>query len=95
MKSPARSPAGRGRGREHDRHSGTGNLGLPKKNGAGGKGVWGSEMDQTGVACLDKNDPNYDSDQEKLQEQAPQFNLTPPTNPTHKSTPTDTSNTSD
>jgi len=37
--------------------------GLPKKGGAGGKGVWGkpgSELDDTGV--LDTHDPNYDSD---------------------------------
>lgn len=37
--------------------------GLPKKGGAGGKGVWGklgSESD--GVDEMDRNDPNYDSD---------------------------------
>jgi len=64
MKSPARSPAASARGRAYDRHSGTGTLGLPKKKGAGGKGVWGAEMDQDGGAYLDKNDPNYDSDQD-------------------------------
>jgi len=50
------------RGRPFDRHSATGVRGLAKKNGAGGKGVWGAAMDQDGVAVLDKNDPNYDSD---------------------------------
>ncbi|KAK7571101.1 hypothetical protein V9T40_014705 [Parthenolecanium corni] len=37
--------------------------GLPKKGGAGGKGVWGklgSESD--GIDDIDRNDPNYDSD---------------------------------
>lgn len=38
--------------------------GLPKKGGAGGKGVWGklgSEIDDMGED-MDTNDPNYDSD---------------------------------
>jgi len=38
--------------------------GLPKKGGAGGKGVWGkpgSELDAT-VQVMDEKDPNYDSD---------------------------------
>ncbi|CAB0019291.1 unnamed protein product [Nesidiocoris tenuis] len=37
--------------------------GLPKKGGAGGKGVWGklgSELEEEGD--IDRNDPNYDSD---------------------------------
>lgn len=71
MRSPARSPAASARGRAFDRHSATGTRGLPKKNGAGGKGVWGAEMDQDAVKCLDKNDPNYDSD-----EDLPQLSLT-------------------
>lgn len=62
MKSPAKSPMASPRGRPFDRHSATGVRGLAKKNGAGGKGVWGAAMDQDGVAVLDKNDPNYDSD---------------------------------
>lgn len=62
MRSPARSPVANPRGRPFDRHSATGTRGLPKKKGAGGKGVWGAEMDQQPVAFLDKNDPNYDSD---------------------------------
>ncbi len=64
MKSPPRSPAASPRGRPFDRHSATGTRGLPKKGGAGSKGVWGAAMDQEGVAVLDKNDPNYDSDTE-------------------------------
>lgn len=49
-----------------DRHSGTGMRGLPKKNGAGAKTVWGPAVDdQVPVAYLDKNDPNYDSDEEQ------------------------------
>lgn len=64
MKSPARSPQASPRGRPFDRHSATGQRGLPKKGGAGSKGVWGAAMDQEGVAVLDKNDPNYDSDSE-------------------------------
>eukprot|EP00871_Galdieria_phlegrea_P001070 jgi/Galph1/1964/GphlegSOOS_G664.1 len=47
----------------YNRHSAVGR-GLPKKGGAGGKGVWGSFWVQEGTAFLDKNDPNYDSDQD-------------------------------
>lgn len=64
MKSPTRSPVASPRGRAYDRHSGSGSRGLPKKNGAGAKGVWGTAMDQVGVAILDKKDPNYDSEEE-------------------------------
>ncbi|KAI0557792.1 MA3 domain containing protein [Gracilaria domingensis] len=72
MRSP-KSPSA-ARGRQFDRHvSGTGTRGLPKKGGAGGKGVWGAAMDQEGVAYLDKKDPNYDSDQE--QQLPPQLQL--------------------
>lgn len=81
MRSP--TVATKPRGRNHDRHvSGTGTRGLPKKGGAGGKTVWGSEMDQDPVACLDKNDPNYNSDDEQVDADAPpQLELTPPTMP--------------
>lgn len=44
--------------------TGTG-AGAPKKDGAGGKGTWGKPGDEDGPAVLDKNDPNYDSDDEK------------------------------
>ncbi|CAN8076571.1 unnamed protein product [Agarophyton chilense] len=73
MRSP-KSPGSGSRGRQFDRHvPGTGTRGLPKKGGAGGKGVWGAAMDQEGVAYLDKKDPNYDSDQE--QQTPPQLEL--------------------
>lgn len=70
MRSPAprspslRSPTLRGKQRTHDRQSGSVGRGLPKKNGAGGKTVWGAANDQTPVACLDKKDPNYDSEED-------------------------------
>lgn len=76
MKSP-RSPAARRNNARLDRHSGTGTRGLPKKNGAGGKTVWGSALDQAPVSYLDKNDPNYDSDKD-AGEVPPDFELTPP-----------------
>jgi len=41
--------------------------GLPKKNGGGGKGTWGKLGDELNLLWVDKNDPNYDSDEE-LQE---------------------------
>lgn len=71
MRSPACSPKASSRGRPYDRHSGTGTLGLPKKKGAGGKGVWGAPMDQDGAAYIDKNDPNYDSDADAQAEADP------------------------
>ncbi|KAL1122659.1 hypothetical protein AAG570_002986 [Ranatra chinensis] len=36
--------------------------GLPKKGGAGGKGVWGKLGSELLEEDVDKNDPNYDSD---------------------------------
>ncbi|KAL1461052.1 hypothetical protein WDU94_012984 [Cyamophila willieti] len=36
--------------------------GLPKKGGAGGKGVWGKPGSEIAEEAIDKNDPNYDSD---------------------------------
>jgi len=38
--------------------------GLPKKNGGGGKGTWGKFGDELNLPWVDKNDPNYDSDEE-------------------------------
>lgn len=54
-----------------DRHSGSGRLGLPKKQGAGGKYVWGDIMISEGPAVLDEGDPNYDPEQDpkKMQNQ--------------------------
>eukprot|EP00177_Eucheuma_denticulatum_P003265 GFKZ01005901.1.p1 GENE.GFKZ01005901.1~~GFKZ01005901.1.p1 ORF type:complete len:123 (+),score=21.04 GFKZ01005901.1:258-626(+) len=90
MKSPARSPVASSRGRPFDRHSGTGTRGLPKKKGAGGKGVWGAAMDQDGgVAYLDKNDPNYDSDGQD-DSYPPQFDLSATTTTTAAATATAT-----
>ena len=49
-----------------DRKSRSGKgTGGSKKGGAGGKYTWGSYVDDTGVAVLDKSDPNYDSDSEE------------------------------
>lgn len=75
MKSPRSPAARRAMQLRMDRHSSTGTRGLPKKNGAGGKTVWGSAMDQAPVAALDKKDPNYDSDNDMM---LPDFVLTPP-----------------
>ncbi|KAK6487285.1 programmed cell death protein 4 [Huso huso] len=38
--------------------------GLPKKGGAGGKGVWGSPGEVYDLEEIDVKDPNYDEDQE-------------------------------
>jgi programmed cell death protein 4 len=42
--------------------------GLPKKGGAGGKGVWGAPGSELGVTAepSDVNDPNYDSDSQDI-----------------------------
>lgn len=78
MKTP-RSPSGKRHVQlKQDRQSGTGMRGLPKKNGAGGKTVWGSALDQDPIApSLDKNDPNYDSDNEEPH--LPELTLSQPT----------------
>jgi len=48
-----------------DRHSGTGLRGLPKKEGAGRFG-WGKQgTGEDGEGILDKNDPNYLSDEDE------------------------------
>ncbi|KAJ8026287.1 Programmed cell death protein 4 [Holothuria leucospilota] len=47
------------------RRSRTGNRGLPKKGGAGGKGTWGKPgevYEEDDTECQDVNDPNYDSE---------------------------------
>ncbi|XP_074721410.1 uncharacterized protein LOC141942327 isoform X2 [Strix uralensis] len=49
------------KGRAHDRRSRTGKgRGLPKKGGAGGKGVWGAPGVVYGYQEPDARDPNYD-----------------------------------
>ncbi|XP_035262946.1 programmed cell death protein 4b isoform X3 [Anguilla rostrata] len=42
--------------------------GLPKKGGAGGKGVWGPPGEVYDLEEVDVKDPNYDEDQELLAE---------------------------
>ncbi|MEE6486927.1 hypothetical protein FKM82_014730 [Ascaphus truei] len=42
--------------------------GLPKKGGAGGKGVWGTPGQVYDVEEVDLKDPNYDEDQEMLRD---------------------------
>ena len=34
--------------------------------GAGGRGTWGSLLETDGEACVDRNDPNYDSETVRL-----------------------------
>lgn len=46
-----------------DRHSHSGKNGKPKKGGAGGKGTWGKLLAADGELELDRNDPNYDSEE--------------------------------
>ncbi|XP_064007371.1 programmed cell death protein 4-like isoform X3 [Pogoniulus pusillus] len=58
---PGPEPPGSPRGRTHDRRSRTGKgRGLPKKGGAGGKGVWGAPGLVYGYQEPDARDPNYD-----------------------------------
>lgn len=47
-----------------DRRSNSGKNGRPKKGGGGGKGTWGSFLSADGVLQVDRNDPNYDSEEE-------------------------------
>ncbi|MGH0129067.1 UNVERIFIED_CONTAM: hypothetical protein FKN15_015666, partial [Acipenser sinensis] len=53
------------KGKLLDRRSRSGKgRGLPKKGGAGGKGVWGSPGEVYDLEEIDVKDPNYDEDQE-------------------------------
>lgn len=53
------------KGKVLDRRSRSGKgRGLPKKGGAGGKGVWGTPGQVYDVEEVDIKDPNYDDDQE-------------------------------
>ncbi|XP_002964316.2 programmed cell death protein 4 [Selaginella moellendorffii] len=52
-------------GKHHERKSHSGKNGRPKKGGSGGKGTWGSVMeDGSKRVLIDRNDPNYDSGEE-------------------------------
>ncbi|KFV61207.1 Programmed cell death protein 4, partial [Dryobates pubescens] len=58
---PGTEPPGSPKGRAHDRRSRAGKgRGLPKKGGAGGKGVWGAPGVVYGYQEPDARDPNYD-----------------------------------
>jgi len=51
-----------------DRHSASGLRGLAKKEGHASKGGWGKEgTGNDGLPIIDKNDPNYNSDEESDQ----------------------------
>ncbi|KAM9282485.1 programmed cell death protein 4 isoform 2-T3 [Cariama cristata] len=57
------------KGKLLDRRSRSGKgRGLPKKGGAGGKGVWGTPGQVYDVEEVDIKDPNYDDDQEMLKD---------------------------
>lgn len=58
------------KGRPKDKHSATGVSGSPKKGGAGGKGTWGvgGMDDLRAVKVADSKDPNYDSEDEEVNE---------------------------
>ncbi|KAL9235587.1 hypothetical protein vseg_010333 [Gypsophila vaccaria] len=49
---------------KHARRTHSGKNIKVKKEGAGGKGTWGRLLDTDCEAHLDRNDPNYDSDEE-------------------------------
>ncbi|KAG6543294.1 hypothetical protein Mapa_015208 [Marchantia paleacea] len=50
---------------KHDKRSNSGRNGRPKKGGGGGKGTWGALLpDGENKKALDRNDPNYDSEEE-------------------------------
>jgi len=55
---------GGGGGPRHVRRTHSGKTIKVKKDGAGGKGTWGKLIDTDADACLDRNDPNYDSGEE-------------------------------
>jgi hypothetical protein len=58
------------KGRPKDKHSSTGVFGSPKKGGAGGKGTWGvgGLDDLKAVSISGRKDPNYDSEDEEVEE---------------------------
>uniref|UniRef100_A0A0C9RVH6 TSA: Wollemia nobilis Ref_Wollemi_Transcript_10948_2779 transcribed RNA sequence n=1 Tax=Wollemia nobilis TaxID=56998 RepID=A0A0C9RVH6_9CONI len=52
---------------KHEKRSHSGKNGRPKKGGCGGKGTWGGLLDTDGDLHLDRNDPNYNSEEEPYQ----------------------------
>ncbi|KAH9310627.1 hypothetical protein KI387_025662 [Taxus chinensis] len=52
---------------KHEKRSHSGKIGRPKKGGCGGKGTWGGILDTAGDFHVDRNDPNYDSEEEPYQ----------------------------
>ncbi|XP_059645146.1 MA3 DOMAIN-CONTAINING TRANSLATION REGULATORY FACTOR 1-like isoform X2 [Cornus florida] len=51
----------------HVRRTHSGKVIRVKKDGGGGKGTWGKLLDTDGESRIDRNDPNYDSDEEPYQ----------------------------
>lgn len=49
---------------KRERRSHSGKNGRPKKAGNGGKGTWGALLDHNQRIYVDRNDPNYDSEEE-------------------------------
>ncbi|XP_047656219.1 programmed cell death protein 4b isoform X2 [Tachysurus fulvidraco] len=67
--SRSAAPPSSPKGKVLDRRSRLGKgRGLPKKGGAGGKGVWGTPGEVYDEEQVDVRDPNYDEDQELLGE---------------------------
>eukprot|EP01018_Ginkgo_biloba_P010374 Gb_01138 [translate_table: standard] len=62
--SGAKTHAG---GAKHEKRSHSGRNGRPKKSGSGGKGTWGGLLDTDGDLHVDRNDPNYNSEEEPYQ----------------------------
>jgi len=65
------------RAAKNSRKSRSGGRGLPKKNGGGGKGTWGKLGAELDLPWVDKNDPNYDSDEVQEKEERKVISLKP------------------
>jgi hypothetical protein len=63
----AKNHAGGTVGKQHDKRSHSAKNGRPKKSGCGGKGTWGGLLDTDEDLHVDRNDPNYDSEEEPYQ----------------------------
>ncbi|XP_057841956.2 MA3 DOMAIN-CONTAINING TRANSLATION REGULATORY FACTOR 4 [Cryptomeria japonica] len=62
----AKNHAG-GTSAKYEKRSHSGKFGRPKKDGRGGKGTWGGILDTAGDLHVDRNDPNYNSEEEPYQ----------------------------